>query len=94
MKASLKTAYLNPSETTIFIFSDEVTCWYDSNDNKPKVCRKCYTAECKTLDLVMPETKMIYSPFGSEWLVKHLFQLGNDCNSPIKLLLSDRWSAM
>lgn len=47
-------------------------------------------AECKTLDLVMSEAKKIYSPFGSEWLMKHLFQLGNDCNSPMKLLLSDR----
>lgn len=53
---------LNPSETTLFIFSDEVTCWNDSNHNKPKVCRKCYMAECKTLDLVMSETEMIYSP--------------------------------
>lgn len=46
--------------------------------------------ECRTLDLVMSETKMIYSPFGSEWLMKHLFQLGDDYNSAIKLMLSDR----
>lgn len=37
------------------------------------------------LDFAMSETTMIYSPFGSEWLVKHLFQLGSDYNSPIKL---------